>query len=100
MIVKQHKTRDGRLILAICDSDLIGKKFEQGKLQLDLTTDFYKGEEKSESEILLMIQQAYILNLIGETSVKLALKQGFIDETHILNIQGIPHVQCVIVREE
>jgi len=100
MIVKKHKTRDGKLILAICDSDLIGKRFEQGKLQLDLTTDFYKGEEKSESEILLMIQQAYILNLVGEKSVKLALKQGLIDETHILNIQGIPHAQCVIVREE
>ncbi len=100
MLVKKHTTRDGRLILAVCDSDLIGKKFEQGKIQLDLTTDFYKGEEKSESEILLMIQEAYILNVVGEKSVKLALKQGFIDETHILNIQGVPHAQCVIVREE
>jgi hypothetical protein len=100
MLVKKHKTRDGKLILAICDSDLIGKKYEQGKLQLDLTNDFYKGEEKTESEILLMFQEAYILNLVGEKSVKLALKQGFIDETHILNIQGIPHAQCVIVREE
>lgn len=100
MIAKKHKTRDGRIILAVCDSDLIGKKFEQGKLQIDLTTDFYKGEEKTESEILLMIQEAYILNLVGEKSVKLGLKQGLIDETHILNIQGIPHAQCVIVREE
>jgi len=100
MLVKKHKTRDGKLILAICDSDLIGKKFEQGKIQLDLTKDFYKGEEKSDSEILLMIREAYILNLVGEKSVKLALKQGLIDETHILNIQGIPHAQCMIMREE
>jgi len=100
MMVKKHRTRDGKLILAVCDSELIGKKFEQGKIQLDLTTGFYKGEEKTESEILLMIQGAYILNLVGEKSVKLALKQGLIDETHILNIQGIPHAQCVIVREE
>lgn len=99
-MVKKHRTRDGKLILAVCDSELIGKKFEQGKIQLDLTTGFYKGEEKTESEILLMIQGAYILNLVGEKSVKLALKQGLIDETHILNIQGIPHAQCVIVREE
>jgi len=100
MLVKKHSTRDGKLILAICDSELIGKKFAQGKIQIDLTTDFYKGEEKSESEILLMIQEAYILNLVGEKSVKLALKQKLIDETHILKIEGIPHAQCVIVREE
>ncbi len=100
MLVKKHKTRDGRLILAVCDSELIGKKFEQGKLQLDLTNDFYKGEEKSESEVHLMFQQAYILNLVGEKSVKLALKQRLIDETHILKIEGVPHAQCVIVREE
>ena len=100
MLVKKHKTRDGKLILAVCDSELIGKKFEQGKIQLDLTTDFYKGEEKTEGEILLMFEQAYILNLVGEKSVKLALKQRLIDETHILNVQGVPHAQCVIVREE
>ncbi|MBW2965853.1 DUF424 family protein [Candidatus Woesearchaeota archaeon] len=100
MLSKKHKTRDGKLILAVCDSELIGKKFTQGKLQIDLTTDFYKGEEKSESEILLIFQQAYILNLVGEKTVKLALKQKLIDETHILKIQGIPHAQCVIVREE
>ena len=99
MLVKKHKTRDGRLILAVCDSNLIGKKFTQGKLQIDLTTDFYKGEEKTTSEILLMFQEAYILNLVGEDSVKLALKQGLIDETHILKIEGISHAQCVIVRE-
>lgn len=100
MIVKQHKTKDGRIILAVCDSELIGKKFEQGKIQIDLTTDFYKGEEKTESEIILMMQKAYILNLVGKNSVRLALKQKFVDETHILRIKGIPHAQCVVVREE
>jgi len=100
MLVKKHKTREGKLILAVCDSDLIGKKLEQGKIQIDLTNDFYKGEEKSEAEILYMFQEAYILNLVGEKSVKLALKQGLLDETHILRIEGVPHAQCIIIRDE
>ena len=45
MIVKIHK-RDDRTILAVCDSDLIGRTFTEGERQLDLSSDFYKGEER------------------------------------------------------
>lgn len=44
MIVKMHKTQDNRIVLAVCDNDLLDKKFEEGKMQLDLTSYFYKGE--------------------------------------------------------
>ncbi len=40
MIVNIHKTSDGRRIIAVCDSELIGKKFEEHNLQLDLTSNF------------------------------------------------------------
>ncbi|MDO8740258.1 MAG: hypothetical protein Q7J54_01645 [Candidatus Woesearchaeota archaeon] len=42
MIVKQHKTKDGRLILSLCDSGLIGHVFEEGDLQLNLASDLSK----------------------------------------------------------
>ena len=47
MIVKIHKMPDGRSVIAVCDSNLLGKKFEEKNLQLDLTADFYKGSEKT-----------------------------------------------------
>ena len=100
MIVKKHKTRDGRLLLAVCDSELKGKKFSQGQLQLDLTSDFYNGEEISDEEILKLFKTAYIVNIVGEKSVKLGLKAGIISKENIIKIAGIPYAQGVIVTEE
>jgi len=94
MIVKIHKNGDKKII-AICDSDLIGKKFEQGKLQLDLTSDFYKGDEKPESDIARLIKSAHILNLVGKNSVSLAIKEKMLDEKNIIKIKNIPHAQIV-----
>ena len=39
MLVKIHKSY--RNVVAVCDSDLIGKKFEEDKFQLDLKESFY-----------------------------------------------------------
>ena len=46
MIVKKHITQDKRLILAVCDKELLGRCFEESSLQLDLRGEFYNGEEK------------------------------------------------------
>lgn len=99
MIVKIHKASNGKKIVAICDSNLIGKKFEEKNLQLDLSSNFYKGEERAEEEILNIIKGAYIINLVGEKSIKLALKANVIDKKSIIKIKKIPHAQVVIVTE-
>jgi hypothetical protein len=43
MILKEHKSHDGKCVIALCDDDILGKKFEENGLQLDLTSSFYKG---------------------------------------------------------
>jgi uncharacterized protein len=95
MIVKIHITEDKKLILSVCDSDLIGKKFEEKNKQLDLTSNFYKGKEKSEQETYDLMIQAYILNLVGEKSINLALKHELISGDHIDHIKKIPYAQCL-----
>ena len=97
MIVKLHKTNDNQMLLAICDSDLIGKKFEEGKKQLDLTSDFYKGEEKTEQETADLMRNSYIMNIVGEKSVQLAIKEDLISEEDTNKIDNIPYAQSVIV---
>jgi hypothetical protein len=37
-----------RDVVAICDSELLGKVFEEGQLQLDVKESFYKGEKGSQ----------------------------------------------------
>ncbi len=98
MIVKIHK-KDDKTIVAVCDSDLIGHKFEDKDLQLDLSSDFYKGEELNEIETGDLIRNADVVNLVGKNSVKLGLKEGVVDETHIIIIKDIPHAQAIVLHD-
>ena len=92
MLVKIHKSY--RNVIAICDSDLIDKKFESGDLQLDLTTEFFKGDEMTEPAVLNLIESASLedatFNIVGEKSIQIALKAKIIDKQGIKKIQGIP----------
>ena len=96
MIVKIHKTQDGRKVVAICDNDLIGKKFEEGKLQLDLNSSFYKGEEMSEERVIELVKGSCIINMVGEKSTGFALKLGVVSKKDIIKIKNIPHAQAIL----
>jgi|TARA_B100000315_G_scaffold122078_1_gene111985 hypothetical protein len=83
-----------RDIVAICDSDLIGKKFVEGEFQLDIKESFFKGKEESTEKVreimTEMIQEDATFNIIGEESTKTALEVGIISVENIKKIQGIP----------
>jgi len=96
MIVKIHKTQDGRKMVAVCDKELIGKKFEEKKLQLDLTSNFYNGDEKEGDEIIKIFRGAYIINLVGEKSIKFGLKNDIISDDNIIYVDKIPHAQAIL----
>jgi hypothetical protein len=92
MIVKTHDTKNG-VIVAVVDKDILGQKFEENKLQLDLSSGYYKGELKTPDEVGDLIRNAYGVNLVGEQSIKLAIEEGIIDETMVKKIAGIPYYQ-------
>ncbi len=85
-----------RYIVAICDSELLGKYFEEDKLQLDIKESFYKGDKKSEQEIIEIIQdmkqEDATFNIVGEKSTNTAIKAGLISQDSVKTIQGIPFV--------
>ncbi|MBI4142022.1 DUF424 family protein, partial [Candidatus Woesearchaeota archaeon] len=88
-----------RTIVAVCDDNLLGKKFEENGKQLDLSVDFYKGDQMSSVETGDLLRNADGVNLVGEESVKLGLEEGIIEEEQIVLIAGIPHAQAIIVHE-
>ena len=98
MLVKVHETY--RKIIAICDSELIGKKFEEGNLQLDVKESFYKGKEMKESKVLETIEEGRkedaCFNVVGKDSVAVAIKAGVVNENSILTIGGIPHALSLL----
>jgi uncharacterized protein len=95
MIVKKHITGDKRLILAICDEDLLGKVIEDGKKQIDLTAEFYMGIVTGEEETLDLMHKAYVVNAVGKDSVACCIKAKLVDEKQVSRIGGIPFVQLV-----
>ncbi len=93
-VVKKH-VYTSRLILAVCDKDLLGRRFENKDKLLDLNSSFYKGELMDEGEVLILMKEAYILNLVGKLSVELALKNKLISKDRIFTIKNIPYAQSV-----
>jgi len=87
------------LLLIITDKELIGKYFEEGKLQLDLTKKFYQGQEKSKQEIINLIEKTKTFHFTGKKSVALGVESKLIDENKILTISGIPHAEVVIASD-
>ena len=92
MYIKIHYAH--RKVVAVCDEELIGKKFEEGKRQLDVRENFYKGEEVSEKKakkILEMSAKDYAtFNIVGDKSVNLALECGLITKGNIGKVDGVP----------
>ncbi len=92
MLVKIHNSY--RTVVAICDSHLIGKTFEENQKVIEVSPNFFKGEEKTESEVLEIIEEAAAedstFNIVGQESVSLALKAKIVNPDGILTIQGVP----------
>ena len=98
MQIKIH--RSCRDVVAICDSNLLGKKFEEGKFQLDVKESFFKGEEAPEEEEIKKIKdmssEDATFNIVGKKSVRTAIKAGIISEEAVGEIQGIPFALVLI----
>lgn len=92
MFIKIHKSY--RHVVALADSELIGKKFEQGKYQLDVTESFYKGDKINEEQAVLMLKRQVLedatFNIVGPKSVKVAEMAGIIQKEEVSSIQGVP----------
>ena len=82
-------------LVAVCDIDLIGETFREGKLKLDVKPDFYKGTASNIPEVLLEIEAADTANLVGERIVGAAVRGGLVAPSAIVRIAGVPHVQIV-----
>ena len=83
----------GSEIVAICDADLIGKKIEGRDKCIEASKSFYKGEKKTEKEVLEIMKEATSLNLLGKKAVSIALKSRIIEKEGIIKIKNVPHAQ-------
>ncbi|MBA7516805.1 hypothetical protein ES705_08853 [subsurface metagenome] len=83
------------IMVAVCDTELIGESFEGDGLLLKISESFYKGEEATEREVVDSLKHATIANLVGERAIKCALDNDFIEEANVISVNGVPHAQMV-----
>lgn len=96
MYVKIHKTGNPhghQAVIAVCDASLLGKTLREGTITLAISEGFYKGEKKTENEVIAILKQATNVNLVGKEAVNAGLRAGIIEKESILTIEGVPHAQ-------
>lgn len=98
LVVKVHH-KDERTIVAVADEKLIGQLLEENGKQLDLRSDFYKGDIKDASEVGDLMRNADAVNLVGEEAVALGLQEGVIEKEHVLKVKGVPHAQALLIHD-
>jgi len=82
-------------IVAVCDSELIGKVLREGELVLNLEkyASFYQGEEADEAAVEKELLTATSINLVGKKATGIAKKMKLVKESDFIKIQKVPHVQ-------
>jgi hypothetical protein len=84
----------------MCDSNLIGKKFEEGKRQLDLRENFYKEKEIDKAEAIRILEfqtrEDATFNIVGEESINAAIESGVISKDEVDKIDNIPFALTLI----
>jgi len=92
ILVKIHQG-----VVAVCDKDLIGKTVSDEDSEIEVTERFYGGEEKSEEELLKILQDAQNVNILGKESIEFLLEHKLISKENIIYIGDVPHTQIVEV---
>jgi len=94
MILRERRTEQG-LMVAVCDSDVLGRTFENGRISITVNEEFYGGDEAEEQDVVDSLARANIANIVGARAVEVAVEAGIIDDSHVLEVGETRHAQLV-----
>ncbi len=83
----------GEVIVAICDKELLGKRFEEGEIVIDVKKDFYGGSLIGRDDAIRLLEEGTIINLVGKKIVSIAIEIGLVDKENVLVVKDVPHAQ-------
>lgn len=97
-LIKVHKSY--RWVVAICDLELAGKVFEDGEKQLDLSGDFFAGEQVNLTQLNLDVERARdedaTFYIVGEHAITYAKGIGLIDDSGVGTINDVPYALVLL----
>ncbi len=94
--LKIYRVR-GEVLVAVCDSDIVGKTFREGDLKIEVKESFYGDRDVGEEEVKRALRMATIANITGKRAVELAIKLGIVDRENVLKIGECWHAQMVVL---
>lgn len=100
MLLRERETPEG-LLVSVCDPDCLGETYENGKVSLTVTEDFYGGDEAEDADedaVVDSLHRATVANLVGEETVRVAIEAGVVDEETVLELEGTLHAQLLWLR--
>ncbi len=100
-IIKSHVNQEGKKILSIIDEELLGKNLEEEEIQLDLNSNFFKGEkiEENDEKIMKEIETSYMIIAVGEKTTSYLEQKNLISKSDVKKINNVPYVY-ILARKE
>ncbi len=90
-VIKQGR----HVLVACCDSDLLGKTLKEGKISFEVRSNFYGGRLVYIEEAIELLKKATAANLVGSTIVNNAIREGLIHPRGVMTISNVPHAQII-----
>jgi len=94
LLLSERDTQEGTLV-AVCDTDILGERFEGEDVSLTVSEEFYDGEPADPDTVTASLARCSTANLVGETAVGLAIEEGFVDEENVMDLDGTRHAQLL-----
>ena len=92
--VRVHQI-DGKVLVAVCDEEILGKEFRKGDIVLSISSEFYKGERADLKRVIELILESDIAVITGRRIVRELIKAGLAVPEAVLEIGDQLHVQIV-----
>jgi len=94
MIAAKFHQSDRELLLAACDSDLIGKTINlKNGAEVKILESFYKDKIVSEEELARMAKECTTANFFGKETINALIKAGILPKDGVMELNGVPHSQ-------
>ncbi len=83
------------IMIAMCDEELMGRVFREGRIKIDLLHygGFYRGDLITEEEAARRIDRnVYSANIVGNRSVGVLVNLGIVKDDEVKTVQGVRFV--------
>jgi len=77
-------------MLNICDSELLGKKIIQEKLNMHISESYYGEKLVEKEEAKSLLKNSSIINMVGKEIISLSIELGIGSENGIKTISDVP----------